>query len=314
MNFTTNSFDPPYQVRLIAVEGNIAAGKSTLLEQLTREPARLASLLFARTDAAAESTEFDYARVVPEPLGKWTSVGAEGTDLLGAMYADPVANGMACQMNIVNTQLDAIVDVLREVVMTASIAECVAERDTDDSRVVPLGPPRCAPMPCKPTRILLVTERSTLSGKHVFARALLDKGKMPPAHWAVYCHSFDAAHALFREQVSKLFPRDVDLRVLGTVLLQVTPEQALRRAERRGRDAERGLPLELYEDLDRRHREVFALRGNKLVAHEIVAVDASTLTGVLRGKVKESVLQLALAARKKAAPPPPPSAVVEVKN
>jgi len=41
MDFSTCSFDAtPFHVRIVAVEGNIAAGKTTLLEQLTHEPAR----------------------------------------------------------------------------------------------------------------------------------------------------------------------------------------------------------------------------------------------------------------------------------
>jgi len=283
MDFSSCAFGGPYEVYLIAVEGNIAAGKTTLLEQLRTDPRRLASLLFE------DKRSFDYACVVPEPIDRWTSVGSEKVDLLGAMYADPLSNAMACQMNIVNTQLDAIYD---------AIAKVIDEMCTEETHTIPRAK----------KSILVVTERSTMSGKHVFAQSLLDKGKMPTAHWAVYCASFDAAHALFRERVTRLFPGgQVRLSTLGTVLLQVTPDQARRRAEKRGRSAEAGLPLALYEELDKRHREVFALRNNKLVEHDIVAVDSSTLTAVLRGKAKESVLQLAVMARKKSACPPAPA-------
>jgi deoxyadenosine/deoxycytidine kinase len=268
---------PAFEVTFIAVEGNIAAGKSTLLEQLRRKPTRLADLLFG-----VDGAKFDYARVVPEPLDRWMSVGAEGTDLLAAMYADPAGNAMACQMNIVNTQLDAIVDELRSVMSELS----TQKRDLPDRAV----------------RVLIVTERSTLSGMHVFASSMAEKGRMPPAHWAVYCESFEAAHALYRERVVKaLGGGDVGVhcRQLGYVLLQCAPEQARARAEKRGRPAEAALSLSVFEELDRRHRKVFALRNNEFVSGEIVWVDAAALGAVLNGKAKASVLQLSVLSRKK---------------
>lgn len=276
---------PAFEVTFIAVEGNIAAGKSTLLEQLRRKPTRLADLLFG-----VDGTKFDYARVVPEPLDRWMSVGTEGTDLLAAMYADPAGNAMACQMNIVNTQLDAIVEALRSV-----MAEL-------EERIMRSLSTHAHDLPDRAVRVLIVTERSTLSGMHVFASSMAEKGRMPPAHWAVYCESFEAAHALYRERVVKaLGGGDVGVhcRQLGYVLLQCPPEQARARAEKRGRPAEAALSLSVFEELDRRHRKVFALRSNEFVSGEIVWVDAAALGAVLNGKAKASVLQLSVLSRKK---------------
>jgi deoxyadenosine/deoxycytidine kinase len=268
-------------VSVMPIEGNIGAGKSTLINRISRtsnkiRAEQLPALLFD------DHTKYDYVGFVPECIEMWTSVGDDKEDLLAAMYEDPRTNGTVCQMNIVFTQLRSVFWELRRIKQYEMEASGTPE---------------------KPVNILLITERSVFSGKELFMRMLKDSCKIPASHWYVYCGHYLATRVLFHKMINDLFSGSVAIRTIGVVVLQVTPEDAKKRCEKRGRVAERGQTIDLFRAVDERQREVFALRDNKLVSCAIVWLESNTLANVLTGRLQPTVLQLALLARKKAEPP-----------
>lgn len=247
------------EVTIVDVQGNISAGKSTTLEKTSADPTNLVRLLFKDT------TQYTHVCVVPEPIGQWTSVGVDETDLLQAQSDDAAAHGFTCQLNIVNTTLAAISDAMRAELR------------------------RKPPQPAQRVQMLVLTERSTDADKHIFASSLRDKRLISAAQWKVYCDSFDAAHALWRESVRAMFPGGVSVHGGGTILLLVTPEEALKRANARGREAEKKLSIELLDNFDKRHRQMYEKR-NSLVQTRVAIVDSNMLAAVLSKKLKETSL------------------------
>jgi deoxyadenosine/deoxycytidine kinase len=264
--------NPTAHIDIVDIQGNIAAGKSSIATQVEADPCRFVELLFKQQNNTAKSSfYYTHVCVVQEPIDKWTCVGTDNEDLLASMYADPRLNGMAFQMNVVNTQIE---------IMAQSIAHAL---DAADDAMVKHSSPR----------ILVITERSTLCGRHIFAQMNHDNKRITPAHWKVYNDSFAAAHALWRENISKLFANcgGVRVRVLGTAYLRISPEQAAERAVRRNRPADRDLPLAVFQELERRHEALYGA-PNSLIKNPVTIVDSATLSAVLERKLPDSALEL----------------------
>jgi deoxyadenosine/deoxycytidine kinase len=251
------------EIDIVDIQGTIAAGKTSIASQVKKDPRRFVELLFRDR---ISSRPYTHVCVVPEPIEHWTCVGDDNEDLLASMYADARLNGMAFQMNVVNTQVD---------IMTEAIALAVI----DGKNVNDHG------------RILMITERSTFCGRHIFAQMNRDNRKITAAHWKVYCDSYDAAHAKWRENIRTMFPDGVMVRNLGTVFLQISPKEAAVRAAKRDRPADRNLPFEVFEELERRHQDLYG-RSNPLVRNMVTIVDSAALSRVLDRVDSASSLQL----------------------
>lgn len=288
-------------VNIVTIEGNIGVGKSTLLKKILQEPARLRDLLLWSVD----KTAYTHAIIVPEPVAAWTAVGPQQTNLLSAMYADPERYGLACQLNILHTQL-------RELYASIKAYGITPLGSTEHGRTSALavldGQGAARPV----LRLLVVTERSPFSARNVFVRALCDRGHMSSAEEAVYDAAYACAMKAFQRDVDALFDGNVELRQLATVLLLTPPEVALERAHTRKRNGEEHLTLKTIADFDRRHTELFMRPSHEQrvpVGTPVVAVNADVLGNVLDGKASLSCLMARTFGVRKAsiwAPPVPP--------
>jgi deoxyadenosine/deoxycytidine kinase len=270
--------ETPLEIDIINIEGNIASCKSTLLQRIETNPVMLRDLLFEH-----ETQEYAGATVLLEPIEKWMSVGPDNTDLLGNMYSDPAKYGLACQLNIAATQFQAT---LHAVVL------CV-----EKARLVD---------PCKTRRVLLVRERSPLSSREVFARALLDRGHWSSAEWTVYCNMHDQMAANFDSELNKRFP-GVVCRTLGTVVLITDIDSSMARLRHRARPAEDSVDVKLLQDIGTRHHRLFIsgtepnAPGVKLIDHQVIVVNPLSLMAVLAGKVGKACLFVCAYSHKKSA-------------
>ena len=135
-------------IHYLWVEGNIGAGKSTLINRITPILSRLFSL--------SSSTCVFVA--VPEPLEMWINAHNSGENVLAAFYTDKSRNSYLFQSHVLITRISAI---------TKAISDAITLN------------PKCRD-------IYLLCERSIYSDRYVFARSLFTKGEMSRMEMQVY--------------------------------------------------------------------------------------------------------------------------------
>lgn len=245
------------EIVFVAIEGNVAAGKSTIIDMARSETDKFIAVAFGATKSAAAAAAaagakpptFTHHCFVPEPVEQWTVVGADRTDLLAEMYRAPHEAGLACQLNIVHTRLKAIYDAIK-----SSIESKPSYGD------------------CNVT-MLVVTERSTVSDKHIFAGGLREAGHLTSAQWKVYCDAYDAAHVRFHESVKRMLLRALPrattfaMRAASSLYLLIDPHVALQRMRKRGRPAERDVTLAQLQTIDARHERLYGKRTGAMTCY-----------------------------------------------
>ena len=189
MGCTTST---PRSPILISLDGNIGAGKSTLIAALKL--------------VASELT------VLQEPVGDWLTLkNEEGESLLSLFYKDTPRWAYTFQNCAILTRLIATTTAIEEY----------------------------KPVPGKCP--VLITERSVLTDRHVFAETMLEEGKMNKLEWDLYMKWFDA------------FAKKVPVK--GLIYITTSPTLSKERIIRRGRLGEESISLEYLERLDQQHKK-----------------------------------------------------------
>lgn len=174
-------------IRILSIEGNIAAGKSTLMEEMKKK--------YADNDAV---------NFLDEPVELWENVKDKfGVSMLQKYYSNPGKYAFAFQMMAYTSRLK----ILRK--MEAKLKEEI--KDGKDR--------------------IIITERSILTDKHVFAQMLYDEGKMEDVEFQIYNDMFN-----------EFSTQTVDM----VVMLETTPEISYERVIKRGRVGE-VIPIEYLE-------------------------------------------------------------------
>jgi len=146
---------------IVSLEGNIGAGKSTLVERMRQKyegDHELAKKYFGKlVDAKIVFMQ--------EPVDVWTSVcdTETGESILEKFYKDPKKYSFAFQVMVYNTHLEAFRKVVRE----------------------------------NPDCVLLICERSIDAGRHIFAEMLRDDGMIDNVSFQVYKNLFDSTAGEF---------------------------------------------------------------------------------------------------------------------
>lgn len=153
--------------------------------------------------------------VIPEPVGEWLQMKNErGESLLSLFYSDIRRWAYTFQNCAILTRL----------IHTKEILE--AYRDD----------------PSKPR--VIITERSVLTDRHVFAEMLHEQGKLDDLEWDLYMKWFKHFAA--------------DLPVKGIIHLTTCAKTASDRIHIRGRSGEESIPLDYLNDLDAQHHKWIA--------------------------------------------------------
>ena len=138
---------------IVSLEGNIGAGKSTIIDILKSK---------YETEPRKYFGELSDAKIVfmKEPVDIWTSIcdSETGESILEKFYKEPKTYAFAFQVMVYNTHLEAFRRVVRE-------------------------NPDCA---------LLICERSIDAGRYIFAEMLRDDGMIADVCFKIYQNLFDS--------------------------------------------------------------------------------------------------------------------------
>ena len=150
--------------------------------------------------------------VIPEPVGEWLQMkNAAGESLLELFYKDTDRWAYTFQNCAILTRL------------------------IDTLRILKEWKPTTGKLP------IIVTERSVLTDRHVFADMLHNQGKLDDLEWNLYLRWYDA------------FAKDLPIRGILHVSTSASTSQS--RIATRGRTGEGGIPLDYLEALDAQHKK-----------------------------------------------------------
>ena len=150
--------------------------------------------------------------VVDEPVGQWTALkNGEGKSLLELFYEDKKRWAYSFQNCAILTRLK-------------NIQEAVEKLNPNETKLQ-----------------IILTERSILTDKYVFAEMLRDAGDMDPLEWELY----DSWFSIF----SKQHP------VSGIIYLSTGSTTSKERIHIRNRQGEDRIEMDYLDALDRQHKK-----------------------------------------------------------
>jgi deoxyadenosine/deoxycytidine kinase len=152
----------------------------------------------------------DVVTVIPEPVGMWMNLkNAEGKSLLELFYSDIPRWAYTFQNCAILTRL----------LETQKIIKAYAAGEIKTP--------------------VIITERSVLTDRHVFAQMLKSQGKLDDLEWQLYMKWFDA------------FASEMPYK--GIIHLTTSASTSKTRITLRQRVGEEGIPMEYLNDLDAAH-------------------------------------------------------------
>ena len=156
---------------------------------------------------AARAALGPMVHVVLEPVGEWMRLkNAEGVSLLELFYSDKKRWAYTFQNCAILTRLRAIQEAMRDL----------------------------------PDDAIILTERSVLTDRYVFAEMLRASGDIDCLEWELYCKWFDTFAAA--------------LPITGIIYLTTGVGTSAGRIVKRGRSGEDHIPLDYLAALDTAHR------------------------------------------------------------
>jgi deoxyadenosine/deoxycytidine kinase len=154
---------------------------------------------------------FPSFHVVDEPVGQWTSLHhSNGKNLLELFYEDKKRWAYTFQNCAILTRLKNIHDAV-------------------------------ARLPISTELQVIITERSVLTDKYVFAQMLRDAGVLDPLEWELY----DSWFTIFGSQHP----------VGGIIYLSTSASTSKDRIQTRGRQGEEGIAMDYLDSLDAQHQK-----------------------------------------------------------
>lgn len=145
--------------------------------------------------------------VVNEPVDTWTSLkNDEGRNLLELFYEDKKRWSYTFQNCAILTRLKS----LKNAIKTA-------------------------------TSDIIITERSVLTDRYVFAEMLRESGDIDALEWSLY------------ESWFNIFSNEIPIHAI--IHLTTSPETSEKRIHIRNRHGEEGIPIEYLKNLDKQHQK-----------------------------------------------------------
>ena len=169
--------------------------------------------------------------VVLEPVGEWLRLkNADGVSLLELFYSDKKRWAYTFQNCAILTRLTAIREAMKGL----------------------------------PSDAIVLTERSVLTDRFVFAEMLRDSGDLDALEWELYCKWFDSFAT--------------SIPVSGIIYLTTDVSTSAGRITKRGRSGEDHIPLDYLTALDMQHQRWVA--STSLPVLEINTTTVSTAESI----------------------------------
>ena len=207
----------------IAIEGNIAAGKSTFIRILER---------------ISENDPNCHWFVQPEPLEKWTKSkengGNKGGNILDKFYKDPKRWAYTFEAYTFMSRMKQAIDAEKQVTEEMENREIVVENDNN-------------------TNFSAITffERSVYSARMIFAENCYESGVLSPTEWSLYL-----------DWTNYLIKKVKQLKLDGVIYLRCDPTICATRMKKRNRSEETTVPDEYLQALHAKY-EVFFMQWLK---------------------------------------------------
>lgn len=243
--------DPQIDVKFLFLVGPIGAGKTTMLNRMTKCKTDVIEKLFRAENTSirtgrSEKTfhtgwchnphEFDVSStellVVPEDPTRW--VDENGVQLLDLMRVDAKKYAAKLQTAILHDRVKSATDAVVEALKTAP----------------------------KGTKTLLVVAEGVISvDRLVYAQACRDNQLITDDEWIDYTNLYKMYRGLdwetaWFEKIQKQCDNVGEVCTLGTLHLATPVDNAIARVVSRGRECEQTLPKDYFYDIADRHFSV----------------------------------------------------------
>ena len=213
---------------IISFEGNIGSGKSSCLKMLqsrikevlkqNKTPQNLEMLDFVLEKDEQGIRLGEKIVFLQEPVKKWLELkDNDGKNILDKFYKDGHRWSYSFQMNVFITR-----------------AKEILQHSKDK---------------------IIITERSILTDRKVFATQLYDEGKLSLLEWNLYNQWYDWLKSSFHISPDKI------------VYLKTKPKISYRRIRLRGRPEEMNIPLEYIINISNKHDEWLLNRENTFIVN-----------------------------------------------
>lgn len=198
-----------YEIQIISIEGNIGSGKSTLLANLKKHFNKNKNVIFLK-----------------EPVDEWSKIKDENdVTILEKFYADQDKYSFSFQMMAYISRLKLLKDTFKDINLEIQkLRSFMSDYDCSG---------------CKPTKFVIITERSLFTDKMVFAKMLYDSGKIEHVNYQIYLNWFHT------------FADDFSINKI--VYVRTDPETCYERIATRQRDGESNIPIEYLQSCSKYH-------------------------------------------------------------
>jgi deoxyadenosine/deoxycytidine kinase len=181
--------------------------------------------------------QLPHVTVIPEPVGEWLQMKNEhGESLLSLFYRDTRRWCYTFQNCAILTRLMHTLEILENY-----------KKDPSHPRII-------------------ITERSVLTDRYVFAEMLHEQGKMDDLEWNLYLKWYNHFAA--------------NLPVKGIIHLTTSASTSQTRIHIRNRSGEESIPLEYLNDLDTQHHKWIS--NSTLPTFQIHTEPGTDLEGVVK--------------------------------
>lgn len=220
-----------YQIEIVSIEGNIGSGKSTLLANLKKHFNKNTNIVFLR-----------------EPVDEWAKITDEkGVTILEKFYGDQDKYSFSFQMMAYISRLKLLRDTIRDIQMEhTKFLSYAANHNWELS---------------KPTKYIIITERSLYTDKMVFAKMLYDSQKIEHVNYQIYLNWFET----FADE----FP------VHKIIYVKADPETCHKRIATRHREGEDNIPIDYLRSCSEYHDNMLDKTNSEYVCKDQLVLNGN---------------------------------------
>jgi deoxyadenosine/deoxycytidine kinase len=220
-----------FEIQIVSIEGNIGSGKSTLLTNLKNYFNKNTFVLFLK-----------------EPLDEWSKIKDEnGTTILEKFYHEQDKYAFPFQMMAYVSRLKLLKDIIKDInLQIQKNRNYCSKDDCSDS---------------KPTKFVIITERSLFTDKMVFAKMLYDSGKIEHINYQIYLNWFNT----FAEE----FP------INKIIYVKTDPEICHKRITTRHRDGEDNISIDYLKSCSEYHDNMLDKKNSECVCEDQLILDGN---------------------------------------